>query len=78
MINKEIEIQEYKITDLEPLIKRANKYIDLREINAYILRELISVIYVDVLDKSSGERELGIGGISGPFFTHAFRIIFRY
>ena len=55
-ISEEIEKQENKITDLEEFIQRVNKYIELKEINAYIVRELISAIYVDAPDKSSGER----------------------
>ena len=55
-ISEEIERQENKIADLEKFIQRVNKYIDLKEINAYIVRELISAIYVDAPDKSSGKR----------------------
>ena len=55
-ISAEIEKQEGKIDDLEKFIQRVNKYIELKEINAYIVRELISSIYVEAPDKSSGHR----------------------
>lgn len=55
-LSEEIEREENKITDLERFIQRVNKYIDLKEINPYVVRELISAIYVEAPDKSSGHR----------------------
>ena len=53
---EEIEREENKITDLERFIQRVNKYIDLEEINSYVVHELISAIYVEAPDRSTGER----------------------
>ena len=55
-LEEEIVKAENKISDLERFIQRVNKYINLKEINAYVVRELISAIYVEAPDRSSGHR----------------------
>ncbi len=37
-------------------IRKAHKYVDIEELDGYALRELVSAIYVDAPDKSSGKR----------------------
>ena len=56
LVEEEIAKAENKISDLERFIQRVNKYINLKEINAYVVRELISAIYVEAPDRSSGHR----------------------
>ena len=55
-LKEEILKAENKISDMERFIQRVNKYINLKEINAYVVRELISAIYVEAPDRSSGHR----------------------
>ena len=37
-------------------IQKAHKYVHIEELTPYALRELVSAIYVDAPDKSSGKR----------------------
>lgn len=56
-LQKEIEVQERQIEDLEQFIQRARRYIDLTELTPYALRELVKAVYVEAPDKSSGKRK---------------------
>ena len=57
-LQKEIEVQERQIEDLEQFIQRAhNRYTDLTELTPYALRELVKAVYVEAPDKSSGKRK---------------------
>ena len=56
-LQKEIEVQERQIEDLEQFIQRARRYTDLTELTPYALRELVKAVYVEVPDKSSGKRK---------------------
>ncbi len=56
-LQKEIEVQEGQIEDLEQFIQRARRYTDLTELTPYALRELIRAVYVEAPDKSSGKRK---------------------
>lgn len=55
-LQKEIEVQERQIEDLEQFIQRARRYTDLTELTPYALRELVKAVYVEAPDKSSGKR----------------------
>ena len=56
-LQKEIEVQERQIEDLEQFIQRARRYTDLTELTPYALRELVKAVYVEAPDKSSGKRK---------------------
>ena len=56
-LQKEIEVQERQIEDLEQFIQRARRYTDLTELRPYALRELVKAVYVEAPDKSSGKRK---------------------
>lgn len=56
-LQKEIEVQERQIEDLEQFIQRARRYTDLTELMPYALRELVKAVYVEAPDKSSGKRK---------------------
>lgn len=56
-LQKEIEVQERQIEDLEQFIQRARRYTDLTELTPYALRELIKAVYVEAPDKSNGKRK---------------------
>ena len=56
-LQKEIEVQERQIEDLEQFIQRARRYTDLTELTPYALRELVKAVYVETPDKSSGKRK---------------------
>lgn len=56
-LQKEIEVQERQIEDLEQFIQRAHRYTDLTELTPYALRELVKAVYVEAPDKSSGKRK---------------------
>ena len=56
-LQKEIEVQERQIEDLEQFIQRARRYTDLTELTPYGLRELVKAVYVEAPDKSSGKRK---------------------
>ena len=55
-IQQEIEVQEQQIENIEKFVQKAHKYVHIEELTPYALRELVSVIYVDAPDKSSGKR----------------------
>lgn len=55
-LREEIEVQKQQTENLEQFIQRARKYTDLGELTPYALRELVSAIYVEAPDKSSGHR----------------------
>jgi site-specific DNA recombinase len=52
-LQQEIEVQERQNENIEKFIQKAHKYVEL---DGYALRELVSAIYVDAPDKSSGKR----------------------
>ena len=56
-LQKEIEVQERQVEDLEQFIQRARRYTDLTELTPYALRELVKAVYVEAPDKSSGKRK---------------------
>ena len=55
-LQKEIEVQERQNENIEKFIRKAHKYVGIEELDGYALRELVSAIYVDAPDKSSGKR----------------------
>ncbi len=55
-LRQEIEVQERQNENIEKFIQKAHKYVDIEELDGYALRELVSAIYVDAPDKSSGKR----------------------
>ena len=55
-LQKEIEVQERQNENIEKFIQKAHKYVGIEELDGYALRELVSAIYVDAPDKSSGKR----------------------
>ena len=55
-LQQEIEVQERQNENLEKFIQKARKYVGIEELDGYALRELVSAIYVDAPDKSSGKR----------------------
>ena len=55
-IQQEIEVQEQQIENIEKFVQKAHKYVHIEELTPYALRELVSAIYVDAPDKSSGKR----------------------
>ena len=56
-LQKEVEVQERQIEDLEQFIQRAHRYTDRTELTPYALRELVKAVYVEAPDKSSGKRK---------------------
>ena len=56
-LRQEIEVQERQNENIEKFIQTAHKYVGIDELDGYALRELVSAIYVDAPDKSSGKRE---------------------
>ena len=56
-LQKEIEVQERQIEDLEQFIHRARRYTDITELTPYALRELVKAVYVEAPDKSSSKRK---------------------
>ena len=56
-LQKEIEVQERQIEDLEQFIQRARRYTNITELTPYALRELVKAVYVEAPDKSSGKRK---------------------
>ena len=59
-LQKDIEVQERQIENLEQFIQRVHKYADLQELTPYSLRELVKAIYIEAPDKSSGKRRQNI------------------
>jgi len=55
-LRQEIEVQERQNENIEKFIHTAHKYVGIDELDGYALRELVSAIYVDAPDKSSGKR----------------------
>lgn len=55
-LREEIEVQERQTENIEQFIQTAKKYAVLDGITPYALRELVSAIYVESPDKSSGHR----------------------
>lgn len=55
-LQQEIEVQERQNENIEKFIQKAHKYVGIEELDGYALRELVSAIYVDAPDKSSGRR----------------------
>ncbi len=56
-LQREIEVQEQQIENLEQFINRAHRYTELPELTPYALRELVKAVYVEAPDKSSGKRK---------------------
>ena len=55
-LRQEIEVQERQNENIEKFIQTAHKYVGIDKLDGYALRELVSAIYVDAPDKSSGKR----------------------
>ena len=55
-LQQEIEVQERQNENIEKFIQKAHKYVGIEELDGYTLRELVSAVYVDAPDKSSGKR----------------------
>ena len=55
-LQQEIEVQERQSENIEKFIQKAHKYVGIEELDGYALRELVSAVYVDAPDKSSGKR----------------------
>ena len=55
-LRQEIEVQERQNENIEKFIQTAHKYVGIDELDGYALRELVSAVYVDAPDKSSGKR----------------------
>ena len=55
-LRQEIKVQERQNENIEKFIQTAHKYVGIDELDGYALRELVSAIYVDAPDKSSGKR----------------------
>ena len=55
-MRQEIEVQERQNENIEKFIQTAHKYVGIDELDGYALRELVSAIYVDAPDKSSGKQ----------------------
>ena len=55
-LRQEIEVQERQNENIEKFIQTAHKYVGIDELDGCALRELVSAIYVDAPDKSSGKR----------------------
>lgn len=55
-LQQRIEVQERQNENIEKFIQKAHKYVGIEELDGYALRELVSAIYVDAPDKSSGKR----------------------
>ena len=55
-LRQEIEVQERQNENVEKFIQTAHKYVGIDELDGYALRELVSAIYVDAPDKSSGKQ----------------------
>ena len=59
-LREEIQVQERQNENIEKFIQTAHKYVDIKELDPYALRELVQAIYVDAPDKSSGKRRQNI------------------
>ena len=56
-LQKEVEVQERQIENLEQFIQRVRRYTTLTELTPYALRELVKADYVAAPDKSIGKRK---------------------
>ena len=56
-LQKEVEVQERQIENLEQFIHRVRRYTTLTELTPYALRELVKAVYVEAPDKSCGKRK---------------------
>ena len=56
ILQHEIEVQERQNESIEKFIQKAHKYVGIEALNGYTLHELVSAIYVDAPDKSTGKR----------------------
>lgn len=56
-LRKEIEVQAEQNESIDRFIRKAKKYVGITTLDAYTLHELVSAIYVDAPDKSSGKRQ---------------------
>ena len=54
-LQKEVEVQERQIENLEQFIQRVRRYSTLTELTSYALKELVNAVYVEAPDKSSGK-----------------------
>ena len=54
--NQKAMLLQYANENIEKFIQTAHKYVGIDELDGYALRELVSAIYVDAPDKSSGKR----------------------
>ena len=55
-LQKEIEVQETQIQNIEKFIQKSSQYVGIEALTPYVLHELVKAIYVDAPDKSSGKR----------------------
>lgn len=55
-LQKEIEVQETQIQNIEKFIQKSSQYVGIEGLTPYVLHELVKAIYVDAPDKSSGKR----------------------
>lgn len=46
-LEKEIEVQETQIQNIETFIHKASQYVGIEELTSYALHELIKAVYVD-------------------------------
>jgi hypothetical protein len=59
-LRREIKVQEQQNEQIEKFIQKAQKYGEIEMLDAYALHELVSAIYVEAPDKSSGKRRKNI------------------
>lgn len=55
-LRKEIEVRAEQNESIDRFVRKAKKYVGITTLDAYTLHELVSAIYVDAPDKSSGKR----------------------
>ena len=55
-LEKEIEVQETQIKNIETFIQKSSQYVGIEELTSCTLHELVKAIYEDAPDKSSGKR----------------------
>ena len=54
--NGKLKYRNDRTKIVEKFIQTAHKYVGIDKLDGYALRELVSAIYVDAPDKSSGKR----------------------
>lgn len=59
-LRQDIEVQERQNENIEKFIQKAHKYVGIKALDPYALRELVQAIYVEAPDKSSGKYRLSI------------------